>query len=290
MKCQANLHLFAIISLFAAAQFAQAQPKTVVVEMFNFRFSPATVTVSVGDTVTWVNRQGSHDIQSNQPLFKSPPPPVQTFSHTFTQAGTFGYRCNPHAFEMTGTVIVQAGAKIPPTVRMTLPADRTMAQAPATLTLGATAADEDGSVVEIAFFRMFEAPADMEFLGVAAGRGNTLTLDDLPAGLYRFAARATDNDGETAFSDELEALVYDPFRLETITRTPGGESILTLATVPDGARFIPQASNDLAAWTDLPGSFLPNGEGKFQYQDSVANPFRFYRVRLDFPMIDAHSH
>jgi plastocyanin len=31
----------------------------------------------------------------------------QTYSHTFTKAGTFAYHCTPHMTAMKGTVIVQ---------------------------------------------------------------------------------------------------------------------------------------------------------------------------------------
>lgn len=281
MKFQTALKLIAWLGCLVLPQLAHAEPKTVVVEMFNFRFEPDVVTIAVGDTVTWVNRQGSHDVQSDQPLFKSPPPPVQTFSHTFTQPGTFSYRCNPHAARMRGTIIVESGVKIPPNVQITSPAEGAMLQAPATVTLGAAASDEDGSVAEIAFFRVIND--EMELLGTASGRGNTLTLPELSAGLFTFLAQAKDNDGETALSEEVRILVYDPFRLEGITRKPGGETILTLGLLPQWARFIPQASTDLADWNDLAGEFLPNGQGTFDYVDDNPDGSRFYRVRLAFP-------
>jgi plastocyanin len=80
------------------------------VEMRSNFYSPATVTIQVGDTVNWVNRGGSHDVvhRATPRLFKSPFP-AQNFSFTFTTPGTYPYFCTPHdAFGMRGTVIVQA--------------------------------------------------------------------------------------------------------------------------------------------------------------------------------------
>src|SRR5260370_18080160 len=78
-----------------------------------FGFSPATITIKVGTTVTWTNNTGTpHTVTSddgtsfdsgiNTPLS----PSGGTFSHTFTKAGTFSYHCQIHPF-MVATVILQ---------------------------------------------------------------------------------------------------------------------------------------------------------------------------------------
>jgi len=78
------------------------------VEMWKFAFDPATVTVKVGQTVTWDNYDGvDHQVVSDSGLFSSQPLPQNgEYSYTFTKAGTYPYHCQIHP-TMTGTVIVQ---------------------------------------------------------------------------------------------------------------------------------------------------------------------------------------
>jgi plastocyanin len=78
------------------------------VSIQNMAFSPATITVSVGTTVTWTNNDATiHTVTSNTGLFESGQLSKGShFSHTFSTAGTFAYHCSIHP-EMTGTVKVQ---------------------------------------------------------------------------------------------------------------------------------------------------------------------------------------
>jgi len=75
----------------------------------NFAFSPATTTVKAGTTVTWTNRdQDAHTVTASKGPFRSKTlNPGDTFSFTFTTAGTFEYLCTIHPF-MTATVVVTA--------------------------------------------------------------------------------------------------------------------------------------------------------------------------------------
>ncbi len=78
------------------------------VTISDFKFTPATVTVNEGDTVTWTNdgptvhtataEDGSFDTGI---LEKG-----ESGSATFTQAGTINYICSPHPY-MKGKVVVQ---------------------------------------------------------------------------------------------------------------------------------------------------------------------------------------
>lgn len=78
------------------------------VTMKQFAFNPATVTVRVGDTVTWENQDGAdHNVIADDGSFKSADfGQGKTFSFTFTKAGTYPYSCHIHP-DMKGTVIVQ---------------------------------------------------------------------------------------------------------------------------------------------------------------------------------------
>ena len=72
-----------------------------------FRFSPASVTIAVGGTVTWQWQGGVfHDVSSTD--FASDLMKAGSFSHTFSAAGTYSYECTVHkASGMRGTVTVQ---------------------------------------------------------------------------------------------------------------------------------------------------------------------------------------
>jgi plastocyanin len=82
--------------------------QTITVVMTNRAYDPQQVTLKVGDTVTWVNQDApQHDVVANNGEFKSQLfDKGQSFSYTFTKAGTYPYHCSIHP-GMTGTVIVQ---------------------------------------------------------------------------------------------------------------------------------------------------------------------------------------
>jgi LPXTG-motif cell wall-anchored protein len=81
------------------------------VTISDFKFAPGTVTVNVGDTVTWSNSGPTgHSATANDGSFDTGIlQKGSSGSHTFSQAGTFSYICTPHPF-MKGTVVVQAAA------------------------------------------------------------------------------------------------------------------------------------------------------------------------------------
>src|SRR5829696_775057 len=74
-----------------------------------FDFEPATLEVAAGTTVVWTNTgQAPHTVTgdfADSGVLES----GQTFSHTFTETGEFGYVCAIHP-QMTGTIRVSAGA------------------------------------------------------------------------------------------------------------------------------------------------------------------------------------
>jgi plastocyanin len=78
------------------------------VSLVNLAFSPATLTVKVGTTITWTNNDSmTHTVTSDNGVFDSGNlTPGQTFSYTFNNAGTFTYHCVIHSY-MKGTIIVQ---------------------------------------------------------------------------------------------------------------------------------------------------------------------------------------
>ena len=88
----------------------QEKTSTVEVKIDNFSFGPVTLTVPVGATVTWINRDDiPHTVVSTDDLktFKSKVLDTdEKFSFTFSKAGIYPYFCSIHP-KMTGKVIVE---------------------------------------------------------------------------------------------------------------------------------------------------------------------------------------
>jgi amicyanin len=87
---------------------AQQNPHSATVKIDNFTFGPVELTVPVGTTVTWTNRDDiPHTVVSTEKVFKSKVLDTdETFSFTFDKAGTYPYFCSIHP-KMTGKVLVQ---------------------------------------------------------------------------------------------------------------------------------------------------------------------------------------
>lgn len=77
------------------------------VAIVNFAFNPSSLTVKVGDTVTWTNDSGTaHTATADDGSFDSGTVKASTpFQHTFTAAGTFSYHCSIHS-SMKATITV----------------------------------------------------------------------------------------------------------------------------------------------------------------------------------------
>lgn len=86
-----------------------AQPADVV-RIVDYAFSPTTVNVARGGTVTFVNCSASatqHSSTSDSGVWNSGLlPQYATFQQAYATAGSFGFHCIPHPF-MQGTVVVQ---------------------------------------------------------------------------------------------------------------------------------------------------------------------------------------
>jgi plastocyanin len=86
-----------------------AVPTVIVIK--DFAFSPSTITVEPGTTVTWMNEDESpHTISDNGKAFRSAALDTNDrFSYTFMQPGEFTYYCTMHP-TMVGKIVVRAAA------------------------------------------------------------------------------------------------------------------------------------------------------------------------------------
>ena len=79
------------------------------VNIDNFSFTPATLTVPVGAKVTWTNKDDvPHTVVSTTKAFPHSPAmdTDESFSYAFAKAGTYEYYCSVHP-KMVGKVVVQ---------------------------------------------------------------------------------------------------------------------------------------------------------------------------------------
>lgn len=79
------------------------------VQISNFKFGPASMSVKKGTTITWINRDDArHNVQSDQaggPLESPLLGKGQEYKYTFNEAGSFSYKCSPHPY-MKGSITV----------------------------------------------------------------------------------------------------------------------------------------------------------------------------------------
>lgn len=79
-------------------------------------FTPASITINVGESLTWTNGGGFHNVNGSQDVYPDNPESFSNgnpsgeawvFTHEFTIAGEYTYQCDPHATQnMIGTVTV----------------------------------------------------------------------------------------------------------------------------------------------------------------------------------------
>jgi plastocyanin len=86
---------------------ATSQAHTVTIQ--NFAFSSETLTIKAGSKVTFVNKDAAeHNAVAVDGSFETPLlAKGESYTVTFTKAGTYKYFCEPHKSFMTGTIIVK---------------------------------------------------------------------------------------------------------------------------------------------------------------------------------------
>jgi LPXTG-motif cell wall-anchored protein len=114
----------ALLALFALVPLASAAPRsaeTKTISIKDFAFDPKTISINVGDTITWTNDGPSpHTVTADEAggfdagnLDKG-----ATYSETFDEAGTFAYYCKYHGSKggtgMAASIVVAAAAAAAP--------------------------------------------------------------------------------------------------------------------------------------------------------------------------------
>jgi len=172
-----------ILFYFSFFLFISASATTHVVNSGNFYYSPSTLTISVGDTVRWVNDGGTHNVNFDintltGTSYNNPESFVSTatsamliYEHVFNIPGVYGYDCSvgSHADNgMTGTITVLGSVYD----IIANSADH------GTLKAAIDACGLDGVLSQTGTFTVF-APTDVAFDALPAGTVTDL-LNDIP--------------------------------------------------------------------------------------------------------------
>lgn len=144
------------------------------------------------------------------------------FEFTWTPAAAGTYEITARATDNAGAIGSSASRTVtitatptptnaPPTVSLSAPANNFKANAPATITLAATAADSDGTVASVSFYRINPAAPVYDATTLVGAADTTAPYEQstgaLAAGTYTFVARATDNRGAVATSATAQVIV-----------------------------------------------------------------------------------
>lgn len=105
-----NLYLLVLFQLLNQMVFSQTTHN---VTVGNFSFTPAQITITVGDVVRWTNSGGLHNVVADDNSFTSGSVSSSSwvYEHTFNSVGTNPYYCAQHGgpggIGMSGVVSVE---------------------------------------------------------------------------------------------------------------------------------------------------------------------------------------
>ena len=111
-----KLNLFTLLLLASFLCFHLKAQQNHQVGVFNNFFDPQDLSITAGDTVTWVKDGGFHNVNGSLDTYPNNPEgfrngeaasPPFTFQHIFTIPGLYEYQCDPHiSLGMMGTITV----------------------------------------------------------------------------------------------------------------------------------------------------------------------------------------
>ena len=275
------LPLFCALVGLLLGEALPAAAATTNVSVVNFAFSPQNVIINVNDQVLWTWASGitSHSTTGTNTdgmmLWDSGlhPSPF-SFSFTFTNVGSYPYKCTLHTFQ-TGSVTVQ-GANVPPTSSLSAPTNGATLAAPWTGTLQAAVSDPDGSVAKVEFF------AGTTSLGAVTNPGPnpSITATNLAAADYTLTAVATDNGGAATTSAPVTIHVVQPAQiLLSAPRRVSGTSFQFSYSATPGLNYVIQRSGQLLSFAPIATNPATLSTETFQ-DNNATGVLNFYQVKL----------
>ncbi len=256
------------------------------------KFSPAVVSINVGDQVIWTWAATFHSTTSgtngvagddngvpsglwNSGVYTGALTPPHTFTNTFNTPGSYAFFCSIHYAApnfMTGAVLV-ASSSLPPTVSITNPVSGAVFAAPANVTMQASASESGGSITNVQFLVGPSVLANVTTPPFFA------TANNLSTGGYTLSAITSDGNGVTATSS-VPISVVTPL---TVALTNGaamaGTNFQFSYLVNTGLSYVVQRSASLSPpnWISLATNVAASNPVVFVDTRATNSP-NFYRV------------
>ena len=249
---------------------------------YYYSFSPSTLSINTGDSVTWSGLGGGiHTSSSDDALWDSLGSPNDSYSFVFNTAGTYSYHCDIHYYYgMVGSVTVNAAVapNSPPTISIDSPASGKVFAAPANVTIQTTPADSDGSVTNVQFLL-----GSTVLTNLNAGPFS-MTVSNLTAADYVISAIVSDDQGATATNSTTVHVINPKQAMMTSPMLASVGNFQFSYSTDVGLGYVVEVSTNLMAWkpiaTNSPATVNPS-----VFIDPNATPAgAYYRVsRLPNP-------
>ena len=170
------------------------------------------------------------------------------------------------------------GGNLSPTVSLVAPTNNAVFTAPANITTQATANDSDGSVTNVAFYN------GSSKLGQDASDPYDYNWSSVPAGIYSFTARATDNLGATTISSPVTIIVRSAVTSLRIRNVAYSGNSMTFSFPTENYwTYTVFSSSSLAPADWQVFGIFPGTGSEVTINDTVSGSAsrRFYKVRAD---------
>ena len=109
-----------VVASIAVPLLPRASAATQNVDIKNFAFTPGSITIAPGDSVTWTNSDGTTHTVTGSGWASGNIANGAAYTHQFNTTGNFTYHCSIHP-SMTGVVHVSSGSSPPPTTTPSKP-------------------------------------------------------------------------------------------------------------------------------------------------------------------------
>lgn len=216
-----------LLLLLATVPTQPAAAASFTVTATNLKWTPSSLAVAVGDTVTFTNGGGSHSWVSTSGMGSCSLPCTKTFA----SIGTFSYRCGVHS-SMTGSVTV-GGL---PEIAISAPLDGATVSGSF---VASGSAWSEGSTMTSVVVRLGSQPVQT---AAFAGAEWSATINTLPVanGVHNLTVAATNSMGRTS-ERAVSVLVENPATVDLLvgslsstTSGPTNVPIITLAVKNEG--------------------------------------------------------
>jgi RHS repeat-associated protein len=221
-----------------------------------------------------------------------------TFNWTSVAAGSYSVTAkatdNGGLVTTSSAINLTVAANVAPTVSVTSPAAGTVFASPANITLTANAADSNGTVSQVQFFRGGSTLIGTATLssGTSASGTYTFNWNNVANGNYSITAKATDNNSAVTTSSAVAIQVHNNVAPAVTMTTPANgttytdpASITFTANAVDsdgGVAVVKFRESNFQTFSDQPGTLTSGTQANGTYSFTWNNPPPgFYNVVAD---------